>query len=57
MNLGLVMLLMMAMIFAIAALASMGRLIKWFFFPQHCRLLQRIFWGFVVIFAIAAYFG
>ena len=57
MNLGLLMLIMMAMIFAIAVVGSMGKLIKWFFFPQHCRVLQKIFWMFVVIFAIAAYFG
>jgi len=54
MNTGLVLLLEMVAVFAILSLISFGKLVKWFFAPEHCVLLQRTYWFIVVVAAIAA---
>lgn len=49
MNIGIILLGYLAIFFVMLSVISFGRAISWFFGPKHFVVLQRIFWGAVVI--------
>lgn len=49
MNIGVILLGYLAMFFIVLSVMSLGRAMRWFFGPEHFVVLQRIFWGAVVI--------